>query len=285
MTRVLVLGASGTIGHAMLKVMSESPEIDAWGTVRSQNVAKHFTPSVAAKLKAGIDAQNIDVISKLIAELKPDVVINCIGLVKQSAYANDPLLVLPLNAMLPHRLANICALSMSRFIHFSTDCVFSGKKGNYVETDPLDATDLYGQSKFIGEVAYGHTLTLRTSFIGHELDTSHELIEWFLMQEGRINGFTRAIYSGLPTVVLSRLVKDIVLNHPELSGLYHVASEPISKYSLLQMVAKVYGKSIEINADDTVRVDRSLNGKKFANATGFVAAPWPKLIEEMHESR
>jgi dTDP-4-dehydrorhamnose reductase len=187
--------------------------------------------------------------------------------------------------MLPHRLAQICALAGARLIHFSTDCVFSGARGNYIETDPLDATDLYGQSKYIGEVAYPHTLTLRTSFIGHELETSNELIEWFLMQEGPIKGFTGAIYTGLPTVTLAGLVRDVDLPRPDLSGIYHVASAPISKYDLLSLVAKVYRKTIDIVPDDKVRIDRSLNGTKFKEATGYVAPPWPSLIEAMHEYR
>ncbi|MDK4736446.1 SDR family oxidoreductase [Rhizobium sp. CNPSo 3490] len=285
MTRVLVLGASGTIGHMMLKVLSEGEGLDVWGTVRAPSLARHFAPAIASKIRTGIDAENLDVISRVVAELKPDVVINCIGLVKQLAFANDPLLVLPVNAMLPHRLAHICALSGARLIHFSTDCVFNGARGNYTETDPLDATDLYGQSKFIGEVAYPHTLTLRTSFIGHELETSQSLIEWFLKQEGAIKGFTGAIYTGLPTVVLSRIVRDVVLPRPGLFGIYHVASSPISKYDLLKLVAKAYGKAIEIAPDDSVRIDRSLDGTKFRESTGYVAPAWPELIEAMHDNR
>lgn len=285
MTRVLVLGASGTIGHTMLKVLSEDSRIEAWGTVRAASLTRHFSAAIAERIRTGIDAENTDVIARVMAEIRPDVVINCIGLVKQLAFANDPLLVLPVNAMLPHRIAHMCALAGARFIHFSTDCVFSGKRGMYVETDPLDATDLYGQSKFIGEVSYPHTLTLRTSFIGHELETSHELIEWFLKQEGAIRGFTGAIYTGLPTVVLSRLVRDVVLPRPELSGLYHVASAPIKKYDLLKLVAATYGKAIEIAPDDSVRIDRSLDGTKFRQATGYVAPEWPELIEVMHDDR
>ena len=285
MTRILVLGASGTIGHVMVKVLSADSGCDVWGTVRSPELARHFAPSVAAKIRTGIDASNLDMISRVVADLKPDVIINCIGLIKQLAFANDPLQVLPVNAMLPHRLAQICALAGARLIHFSTDCVFSGARGNYIETDPLDATDLYGQSKYIGEVAYPHTLTLRTSFIGHELETSNELIEWFLMQEGPIKGFTGAIYTGLPTVTLAGLVRDVVLPRPDLSGIYHVASAPISKYDLLSLVAKAYGKTIEILPDDKVRIDRSLNGTKFKEATGYVAPPWPSLIEAMHDYR
>lgn len=285
MTRVMVLGASGTLGHMMFRVLSEESGHDVWGTVRSPAVTQHFTPAIAAKTRVGIDVQNLDMISRVIAELKPDVVVNCIGLVKQLAFANDPLLVLPVNAMLPHRLAHMCALSGARLVHFSTDCVFNGSRGNYAETDPMDATDLYGQSKYIGEVTYPHAITLRTSFIGHELETSYELIEWFLKQGGQIKGFTGAIYTGLPTVVLARIVRDLVLPRDDLSGIYHIASTPISKYDLLSLVAKEYGKEIEIVPDDSLRIDRSLNGTKFEKATGYVAQPWPSLIEAMHAQK
>jgi dTDP-4-dehydrorhamnose reductase len=285
LTRILILGANGTIGHTLIRVLSEDPSLDVWGAIRSPAAARHFSTAIAEKLRSGIDANNIDGIMRIMSDFKPDVVINCIGLVKQLDDANDPLVVLPINAMLPHRLAQICALAGARLIHFSTDCVFSGNRGNYVETDPMDATDLYGQSKFIGEVVAQHTLTIRTSFIGHELESSHELIEWFLKQEGQIRGFTGAMYTGLSTVVLSQMVRDIVLPRTDLSGLYHVASAPISKFDLLTLVAKIYGKSIDIEPDDRVQVDRSLNGTRFREETGYVAPPWPLMIEAMHDYR
>lgn len=285
MRRILVLGAGGTLGHTLLRVLSDDGQLDVWGTMRSAVAMRHFSPRAREKMRTGIDVENTDGLVNVILELKPDVVVNCVGLVKQLAVANDPLVALPINAMLPHRLARICALAGARLIHFSTDCVFSGKRGNYSEADPMDATDLYGQSKFIGELSEPHTLTLRTSIIGHELDTSQALIEWFLKQEGRVNGYRKAIFSGLPTVVISRLVRDVILSRPDLSGVYHVASLPISKFDLLSLVAKVYRKTIEIEPDDSVRVDRSLNGSKFKEQTGFSAPSWPLMIEAMHEYR
>lgn len=285
MKRILILGVSGTLGHIMFKTLFSDDRYDVWGTIRSPDVTRHFNPAMVAKTQIGIDALNLDRITQIMADLKPDVVINCIGLVKQHNLSTDPLYVLPINAMLPHRLAHICALVGSRLLHFSTDCVFSGKRGDYVESDPQDATDLYGQSKFIGEVNYEHAITLRTSFIGHELETSYELLEWFLRQEGSVRGFTGAIYTGLPTVVLARIVRDIVLPRSDLSGLYHIASTPISKFDLLKIVAKVYQKKIEIVPDNGISINRSLNASKFRKLTGYVAKPWPSLIEEMYEYR
>jgi dTDP-4-dehydrorhamnose reductase len=187
--------------------------------------------------------------------------------------------------LLPHRLAGLCELVGARLVHMSTDCVFSGKKGDYHESDPSDAEDLYGKSKFLGEVVYPHAITLRTSIIGHELQGARSLIDWFLSQERQCKGYTKAIYSGMPTVVLAQLVRDVIIPQTDLTGLYHVAAKPISKFDLLRLVADVYGKTIEIIPDDKLVIDRSLNAERFRDATGYVAPGWPKLIELMHTYR
>jgi dTDP-4-dehydrorhamnose reductase len=184
--------------------------------------------------------------------------------------------------MLPHRLARLCKLAGSRLIHVSTDCVFSGAKGGYVEEDASDAQDLYGKSKFLGEVHDAHTITLRTSIIGHELQSAHGLIDWFLSQQGRCKGYRRAIFSGLPTVVLAKIMRDVVIPKPELSGLYHVAAEPIAKLDLLTLVARQYNQSTNIVPDDGLVIDRSLSADRFRQATGYVAERWPELIKQMH---
>jgi dTDP-4-dehydrorhamnose reductase len=281
--KVLIIGASGMLGNAMMRVLSQNPALEVWGTARSPSVRQYFSPELGKRIIAGVDVENLDILTRVLAEVRPAVLVNCIGLVKQLAQADDPLLALPINAMLPHRLARLCALGGARLVHVSTDCVFNGTKGDYRESDPSDAADLYGKSKFLGEVAYPQTVTLRTSIIGHELASAHGLIDWFLAQEGRVKGFRRAIFSGLPTVELAQVVRDFVLPHPEISGVFHVASEPIAKFDLLRMVAEVYGKSIEIVPDDAVVIDRSLNADCFSEATGYVAPPWPELVRRMHD--
>lgn len=280
--RVLVLGASGMLGNAMVRVLSEKEEWEVFGTLRSSGAVRFFSPEVAERLVTGVDIENHDVLVRLFAQIRPDVVVNCIGLVKQLADADDPLLAIPINSLLPHRLARLCDLAGARLVHMSTDCVFSGRKGGYRESDPSDAEDLYGKSKFLGEVDYPHAITLRTSIIGHELQGVHSLIGWFLSQEQQCKGFIKAIYSGLPTVVLARLVRDVIIPQTGLSGLYHVASRPISKYDLLCLVAKTYGKSIEIIPDGSLVIDRSLNAERFREATGYVAPDWPELIKAMY---
>lgn len=267
----------------MLRVMAETGQHDVWGTVRSADVTRYFESTLAERIVTGVDVEHFDLLATLFADIRPDVVINCIGLVKQLTESEDPLQALPINALLPHRLARLCALVGARFVHISTDCVFNGSKGNYSESDPSDAEDLYGRSKYLGEVAYPHAITLRTSIIGHELTRAQGLIGWFLAQQERVKGYRRAIFSGLPTVELSRIVRDIVLPNHDLSGIYHVAAAPIAKYDLLKLVAEVYGKDVVIEPDDRLVIDRSLNAGLFQAATGYVAPPWQELVARMHE--
>ena len=280
--KVLILGAGGMLGNAVIRVMCENQHLEVFGTIRSNNVPKIFSTEIAKKIITGFDVTYRDSLVKLFADIKPDVVINCVGLVKQLAEVDDPLIALPINAILPHQLANLCRLTEARLVHISTDCVFSGTKGNYKETDTSDATDLYGKSKYIGELNDTHTITLRVSIIGHELQSAHGLIDWFLAQQGSCKGFNQAVFSGLPTTVLAAIIRDIVLPKPELSGVYHVAAKPISKYDLLSLVAKVYGKAINIIPDDQLVIDRSLNADRFKSATGYEAPSWEELIRTMH---
>lgn len=281
--KILVLGASGMLGHAVLRVLAADPSHEVWGTVRTSAAQKYLAPEIAGRLLVDIDVENQDILTALFARLRPEVVINCVGLVKQLAAAKDPLLALPINALLPHRLARLCELVGGRLIHISTDCVFNGRRGNYLETDSSDAEDIYGRSKALGEVCYPHAITLRTSIIGHELASAHGLVGWFLSQQGTVKGYRKAIFSGLPTVELASVIRDSVLPLPGLSGLYQVASAPIAKYDLLQLVAQAYGVETVIEPDDAVVVNNSLNADKFEAATGYRAPPWPELVRRMHE--
>lgn len=283
--KVLVFGASGMIGSAMFRVLSEKKEWEVRGTLRS-NAWKHFFPeTLAGKLIPDVDVERHDALVRVFAQVQPDVVVNCVGLTKHHREAEDPLLSIPLNALLPHRLADLCAATGSRLVHVSTDCVFSGTRGGYLEDDPPDAVDVYGKSKHLGEVDDAHAITLRTSTIGHELQSAYGLLEWFLSQQGSCKGFNRAIFSGLPNTEFARVVRDVVIPRPELHGLYHVGADPIGKYELLKLIARVYGKQIDIVRDDEFSIDRSLNSARFNQATGYKAAAWPELIQAMHASR
>lgn len=281
--KVLVLGASGMLGNAAFRLFAESEGFDVIGTVRGERSKRLFSESLRSALISGVDVENIDSLTRVLGETRPDAVINCIGLVKQLAEADDPLAAIPINSLLPHRLARLCAVAGARFVHMSTDCVFSGSKGMYTEEDFSDAKDLYGRSKFLGEVDYPNAITLRTSIIGHELEGARSLVGWFLGQGGPVRGFRRAVFSGLPTVEIARLIRDHVLPNPDLHGLYQVSADPINKYDLLRLVADVYGKSIRIEADDTFVIDRSLDSSRFRSITGFQPKPWAELVKSMKD--
>lgn len=278
--KILVLGGSGMLGNATFRVMSETAE--AYATVRSASAIQSFPVQLRDQILSGVDVLDHDTLVDLLGRLRPDVVVNCVGLVKQLAECEDPLSVLPINAMLPHRLARLCALSGARLVHISTDCVFEGTKGCYRESDVSDATDLYGKSKFIGEVDYPNAVTLRTSIIGHELGSAQGLVEWFLSQTGTVKGYANAVFSGLPTVEMARVIRDVVIPRKDLHGVYHVASAPISKLELLRLIASVYGKKIDIVSDGAVVIDRSLNAERFIAATGYAPPSWPELVKAMH---
>lgn len=283
--KVLVLGASGMIGSAMFRVLSAQADWAVWGLARSTDCSRFFAETLRPRLLVGVDVQKHGALEQVLAQVQPAVVVNCIGLTKHHREAEEPLCAWPLNAVLPHQLAALCALHGARLIHVSTDCVFSGSRGNYAEGDAPDASDVYGQSKHWGEVDYPHAVTLRTSTIGHELHSAYGLLEWFLAQQGQCQGFARAIFSGLPNTEFARVVRDVVIPHPELRGLYHVGAAAIDKYTLLQLLAETYGKQIAIERNDCFVMDRSLNSTRFTQATGYKAAPWPELIRAMHAGR
>lgn len=282
--KILVLGASGMLGNAMLRVMSAQEAWSVFGTVRGTDPALHVA-APRAVLIPGVHADQPDSLLAAFAQARPDVVINCVGLVKQLSNAEDPLVAVPINTLLPHRLARMCEVAGARLVHVSTDCVFSGKQGNYTEFDLADAQDVYGRSKLLGEVDYPHAVTLRTSIIGHELRSAHGLIDWFLSQQARVKGYTEAVFSGLPTCELARVVRDFVIPHAGLRGVYHVAAEPISKHDLLQIVNREYDKNLQIEPNDKVKINRSLDASRFREATGYVAPAWPDLIAQMRHFR
>ena len=273
------------LGNALFRLLSQSDLHDTFGTVRSTGALGQLPAALHKNIVHGVDASDMDNLHRIFARVRPDVVINCVGLVKQLMEVDDPLVAIPINTLLPHRIAKLCDVAGARLIHVSTDCVFSGSKGGYCEDDYPDANDLYGRSKYLGEVDYPHAITLRTSIIGHELNSAHGLVNWFLAQEGQIKGYTNAIFSGLPTLELSRVIRDLIIPNTGLRGVYHVSAEPISKFDLLQLVGKVYGKQINISADDALKIDRSLNSDRFRKVAGYVPPSWPDLIQQMSEFR
>ena len=270
------------LGSTLLRYFLEQTHVIAMGSVRTASAPSIFSPKLQRAIYCGIDAGDTVCLQHLLTLTTPDVVINCIGLIKQLPSAHDPISAIKINALLPHQLAQVCAARNARLIHISTDCVFSGSKGLYRESDTPDATDLYGRTKLMGEIDYGNALTLRTSIIGPELHSNSSLLDWFLSQTGSVKGFTKAVFSGLPTVEMARVIADYVIPRPKLTGLYHVSSQPINKCALLSLIAQIYQKDIHIVPDDELVIDRSLNSDRFYEDTGYRAPQWDELITRMH---
>lgn len=244
---------------------------------------KHSADSISkgVTLISGVDADRFDSVIDAFARARPDVVVNCVGVIKQKPEAKDPLISISINSLFPNRLAALCRASGARLIHISTDCVFSGRKGMYTESDVSDAVDLYGKSKALGEVDAPGALTVRTSIIGREPGTAYGLLEWFLSNRGgRIKGFTKAVYSGFTTTALGRILADVIESHPALEGLWNVASDPISKYDLLLMANEAFQTGITIDKDETFSCDRSLDGSRFIKQTGIKPPSWQEMIDE-----
>jgi len=283
--KILILGGTGMLGHVLLAQLSLRHDLDVYATVRnSAGLEKWFSSDLLKKIRTNVVAEHFETVIGVLASTQPDIVINCIGLIKQLPIAEEPLSAIEINALLPHRIALACGDKGIRMIHISTDCVFDGTKGNYKENDPSDAKDLYGRSKFLGEVAYPHCVTLRTSIVGHELKGKFGLIEWFLAQQERVRGFKKAMYSGFPTVELARIICEYVVPNPQLKGVYHVSSTPVSKYDLLRSVADRYGKKIEIDPFEDFVLDRSLDSSLFQETTGYRPPAWTELVDVMYRN-
>lgn len=277
--RVLILGAAGMLGHKVFQVLS--PHHETWATFRGRNGLWNRFPIYAGcpRTLSDVDAQDLASVIRAFAVARPQAVVNCIGIVKQLKEAKDPTQSLRVNALFPHELAELCRAAGARLVHISTDCVFAGTRGHYRESDLTDAEDLYGRTKALGEVTGEGCLTLRTSIIGRDFLRNTALVEWFLSQRGgRVRGYRNAIYSGFPTATLADIIANILEKHPGLAGLYHVASPPISKYALLMKLRDALSVNIEIEPFDNEKIDRSLDGTRFAAATGLVSPDWDQLV-------
>ena len=282
--KVLVLGASGMLGHKMFQgLRSAFPSTTA--IMRRRKTAPPFCDIGlfhSSDVYDGVDCLDTDLLHHTLADIKPDFIVNCVGIIKQRTQANDAAVSLEINALLPHRLAQWAHSWGGRVIHFSTDCVFSGACGDYTEQDPSDALDLYGRSKFLGEVVKANALTLRTSMIGREIGEHVSLLDWFLAQRGgRVYGYRRVVYSGVTTNHLADLVTVIIRNYPELSGLFQVVSAPLSKYELLCLLRDAYSADILIEPDDEEVSNRSMRGDKLRRAIGYVAPPWLDMAQQL----
>jgi dTDP-4-dehydrorhamnose reductase len=279
--RILILGGDGMLGHALFRYLGKAHDVRA--TIRrdlaSYNGLKLFSNN---NTYSRVDARHFERILEVGNHFKPEAIINAIGIVKHRSDAKECLPSVEINALLPHRLVALCRTIGTRLIHMSTDCVFSGRKGQYTEDDPFDAEDLYGQTKFLGEVHAPPAVTLRSSIIGLELTRKSGLIEWFLDQKIAIKGFRRAVFSGLTTAEMARVIERVLVSRHRLVGLWHVASTPITKYELLCKLGEILGRTdLRIEPDDEFVCDRSLDGRRFERETGYHAPGWDQMLTEL----
>lgn len=279
--RVLILGGDGMLGHRLFLHLRDQHQVRV--TLRRPLASyEDYGLFNRGNSYPGVDAGEEDRLLEVISDFRPEAVVNAVGIVKQRESARAAIPSLEINALLPHRLASMCRAAGSRLVHMSTDCVFNGRRGGYTEEDISDAEDLYGRTKFLGEVAEPGCITLRTSIIGLELSRKTGLVEWFLAQNGEIRGFTNAIYTGLTTAEMSRVIERVLVEQPDLSGVWQVASRPVSKYDLLVRLVEILGREdVYIVQDDSVRIDRSLSGLAFEKTTGYRVPAWDALLQEL----
>lgn len=272
--RVLVLGGDGMLGHELYRELRERHETGV--TLRQQR--KEFT---GEHVFTGVEVRGSRRIEEVISRFRPLAVVNCIGIVKQRPESEEAMASIEVNSLLPHRLAIASREIGARLVQLSTDCVFSGDKGNYREEDRADPSDLYGRSKLLGEVTGEGALTLRTSMIGLGLYRKTSLVDWFLAQKGRVQGYRRAIFSGLTTRELARVLRMILEHHPQASGLYHLSAAPIDKYTLLLKLRERLGRAIDIVPADEPRIDRSLDSTRFRRVFAYDPPAWDAMLDEL----
>jgi dTDP-4-dehydrorhamnose reductase len=285
MTRVLIFGASGMLGHRLWRECKD--RFDAFGTVRGRaGSLPDGGGGEDDRIVGGVSAEELESVDSAIARTSPQVAVNCIGIVKQSEAARRAAGMVEVNSLFPQHLAGICGTRGVRLIHISTDCVFSGRQGGYDELDLPDPADLYGRSKLAGEPESPGALNLRTSMIGWELTTRNGLLEWFASQEeGAVTGFRHAVFSGPTVPEVARLIAKIAEAHPKLAGTYHVGAAPISKYELLVKIRDALGLRVEIEPADEPRIDRSLDSSKLRDAVGWTAPSWDEMVAELARER
>jgi dTDP-4-dehydrorhamnose reductase len=278
---VLVLGAAGMLGHMLVRVLSEHHQVI--GTTSSQYDSK--SPRARILNKANwidqVDVRNLQTVENAINHAKPNVLINCVGVIKQKMDSGNIIDAILINSLVPHQLAAACEKLDIRFIHFSTDCVFEGTPGIKYTSYTPNATDLYGTTKRLGEVNYAPAITLRTGFVGRQLSGAEGLFEWVLSQKGKaVSGYQNAIYSGLTTMALSRVIQQVIEVQPTLSGLYQVASNRINKFDLITQLNESLQLDLSIAKNTEFMCDRSMDGTEFTNSTNIQIPSWEEMLTE-----
>lgn len=282
--KILILGVSGLLGGAVLEILGEKNINNIYGTIRNKDLDNLPVNLKKYQIIKNINAENKEQILNLFNKIKPNIIINCIGKIRLENNSNDLQKTIMVNSLLPHLLSEICSEKGVKLIHISTDGVFSGLKGNYLESDTPDCRDIYGYSKLIGEITNTtNTVTIRTSVIGHHHSRNQNLLNWFLNQTNTVKGYQSSIFSGITTIELAKIIRDYIIPNKNLYGLYHIGSNPIDKYKLLRIISKVYNKNINIIPNNDIVINRSLNFNKFSNLTGYYPSELETQINEMYD--
>ena len=274
---ILILGSSGLIGSTIARVLSHSVKLKVNGVGRKeldQNLDFHYHKYN--------DLNQLNTLKESFFKFNPEVIINCAGLTKHLPLIKNPIEAIKINSIFPIALSELVEKFKCRLIHISSDCVFSGNKGNYLDSDSPDPIDLYGKTKALSEIISNKHLVLRTSTIGHELNTSYGLLNWFLSQKGNSEGYTKAFFSGLTTLELAKLIETEVLPRETMCGIYNISSQRISKYEILKIIKETYNLKTNLIENDSVVIDRSLNSSRFCNLTGYILKSWPEMIRNMY---
>ncbi len=278
--RVCILGAGGMLGHMLVRVLSDDHDVHGTSKQEWSETAGLARFLEKKRWIGGVDAKAIKTVNKCFAEHQFDVAINCIGVVKQRVHRTTDDEMIEINARFPHKLSDICAAFSTRLIHISTDCVFSGNKGDYVETDKPDPVDIYGSSKLAGEIVDAHNLTIRTSHVGRELTNFTSLFEWILKNRGKqVVGYSNAIYSGLTTCSLAVVINSLLTTGSNIGGLVHVASNPLSKYQLITELNNRLGLGIDIKIDESVVINRSLRASDQLKQFKIEIPSWDQMLD------
>ena len=281
---ILIFGITGMIGSAFFKIMSQSKDINVFGTVRLFDDKLFFDDILRINISVVKNVMDNKDLEILFQKIKPDFVFNCTGIIKQNKHNDDPLIAVPINSLFPHKLTKYCEYYNAKLIQISTDCIFSGLKGKYNEDDTPDALDLYGRTKIIEEVKNNkNVLTIRTSVIGHELQRKTSFLDWVVNSNNTIHGYTNALYSGL---TVKELV-DVTFNHiftNNLYGVYHISSNYISKFKLIEIICDIYNINIKVIPNKGFKIDRTLDSQKFRSRTGYIAPDWKEMIQKYYQS-
>ena len=281
--KILILGITGMLGSCLYKYFFNLDEFEVIGALRDENKKIFFSENSTSKIEIFNSYENFEMLDYFVKDKKVDYIINCLGVIKQKINQSKPEQSIFINSYLPHLLDKLAQKYKSKLIHFSTDCVFDGDAGSYKESNIPLPKDLYGLSKLLGEQNTKNSLTLRTSIIGHEIESSFSLVNWFLSQNKVVRGYTKAIYSGFPTVEICRIIHKFIFTNKSLVGIYNLSSKAISKYELLKIISQIYNHEIDIIPDEKIIIDRSLDSSLFNSKTNYICPSWNKLIQDMYD--